>query len=317
MVSKNKILEIVSYYLSHSKAEVLEAYSLSEETFNRYLRNYKKDFGESVDILAQLKERFTDQELKELVKGSRKENTIGKASYSFSGEEVTFLAITDTHFGSSYTNEKRLDAIFNEAEKRGCQFMCHVGDVTEGMPNRPNAIYEMSQIGYKAQRDIAVKALKQWTKKSYYIAGNHDEFYNDKIGAGLDIVEDICKELPDAKYLGLESGLITLEPSGVTIRLWHGKDSGSSYALSYRPQRIINALTPQQKSSVLLLGHDHKQNYIHYRNIHTVSCGCIQSQSAWMASKGLQAMEGFHIIKMGVKDKEVKWFEPRFYPFYV
>lgn len=315
MVGKAKVAEIMLYCLAHGEQDTKEKFGLTDETFNRYKREYRKQYGD-IDNLLAMKERFSDKEMSAILNGSLKDYEVPKTTYSFDGEVVKFLAITDTHIGSTFFNPNRLYAAFEEAEKQGCSFATHAGDVTEGMPNRPGSIYEMDCIGYKAQRDKAVEVLGKWKKKFYITAGNHDTFFNTKIGAGLDIVEDICALLPDAEYVKDGTGIITLRPSNVTIRFWHGADAGAAYALSYRMQRIINELKPEQKSSVMLFGHDHKQCYIHYRNIHALACGCIQSQTNWMATTGKNAMDGFHIITMGLGNGEVKWFEPRFYPFY-
>lgn len=314
MVSKAKVAEIVLFCLSHGETETKEKFSLSDETWNRYKREYKKQYGDIEDILA-LKARFSPEELSHIAKGEQP-SIHSPIKYDFNGETLCFLSITDTHIGSKYFNPERLYSAFEEAEKQGCSFLTHSGDVTEGMPNRPGSMYEMDHIGYKSQRDYAVEVFSKWKKKAYITGGNHDNFFNTKIGAGVDIVEDICSRLPNAEYIKDGVGEIVLNPSQVSIRFWHGADAGASYALSYRMQKIINALRPNQKSNIMLFGHDHKQCYLHYRNIHAVACGCIQSQTEWMASTGKDAMEGFHIIKMGVGPKEVKWFEPRFYPFY-
>jgi hypothetical protein len=93
----------------------------------------------------------------------------------------------------------------------------------EGMMGRPGDIYELSQIGYKAQKEKAVEIFKQWEKPLYIVSGNHDCSYNTKLGTGVDIVEDICENLgPDAHYIGINDGNLTL--NGVVIKLWHGGD---------------------------------------------------------------------------------------------
>jgi predicted phosphodiesterase len=313
---KQRLSEIMLYSVANGEATTKEHYGLTDETWNRYKREYRKISGKGIDTILRLVDQFSDEELKAIASSDAADKSMRNVTYSFECEEIKFLAISDTHFGSKFTNSERLYSAFAEAEKQGCSFMLHAGDVTEGMPNRPGSIYEMDCLGYKAQRDRAVEVLGRWKKKAYITGGNHDGFLNTKLGAGTDIVEDICSRLPDAMYVPDGKGVITLEPSGVTIGFWHGADSGAAYALSYRPQKIINSLKPHQKTNILCFGHDHKQFYIHYRNIHALGCGCIQAQTDWMASTGKDAMDGFHIVTVGLGNKEVKYFEPRFYPFY-
>lgn len=311
---KERVSEIVDYSILHGDDETCKTFSIQRTALDRYKRTYREHFGESADLLMKLKKQYTPEELKLLAEGVRPK--ISKnISYDFSGDTLTLLIMTDTHWGSLYSDESRAYAAFNEAEKEGADTLIHLGDVTEGMSGRPNSVLEMSAIGYKKQRDESIRIQKQWTKKSYYLSGNHDDFLNTKMGAGVAIVEDICKEIPNATYVGQDSGTIEL-PCGVKIGLFHGNDCASSYALSYRLQRHINGMSPQNKPHVYLTGHDHKAFSMFYRNVHALACGCIQDQTPWMAGKGIQAMPGFYIVKMCVQGPEVKWFQPRFYPFY-
>jgi predicted phosphodiesterase len=113
--------------------------------------------------------------------------------------------------------------------------------------------------------------------------------------------------------MGIHEGFVDV--NGAKFMLWHGEDGGS-YATSYRVQKIIEAFSGGEKPSVLMCGHTHKQCYIFDRNIHALSLGSIQKQSGFMRYKRLPAHVGFWIIKGCIDKGEVKWMEPRFYPFY-
>ncbi len=318
MVSKGKILEIISFYLDKGKEETLTAYSLSEETFNRYYREYKKQFGSSIDLYSQLKERFTDDELKALVNGSKRDTSKQYINnINFDGDKVKFLVTTDTHFGSKYTDPYHFEVAVREAEQENCDFMIHAGDVTEGIMNRPNHVYECSHYGYKAQKEESIRNLKLWKKDSYILQGNHDDSINTKLGVGVNVVEEICSEVPNAHYLGNSFGTFYLNDA-IQFDVFHGIDSASGYAISYRLQGIANAYTGGNKPHVLLTGHDHKSCYLFYRNIHILAGGSIQQQSDWMKGKKIQAMPGFWIVEatLNYETKEVKKFTPTWYPFY-
>jgi predicted phosphodiesterase len=183
----------------------------------------------------------------------------------------------------------------------------------EGMMGRPGDIYELSHVGYKAQRDEAVRIFSQWKLPLYIPSGNHDGSFNTKLGAGMDIVEDVCSRLEGANYLGINDGDLIL--NGVTIKLWHGGD-GSSYSLGYRDQKLIESFTGGEKPNILITGHIHKAYYFFYRNIHTIGAGSMQKQSGWMRAKKLQAHTGFWVVKACLAKGEVKWISPRWYPYY-
>jgi len=310
---KERTAEVVDYAILHGDDETCKIFNINRATLDRYKRIYKEHFGESADLLMKLKKQYTMDELKMLAEGIRPKVS-KNIVYDFSGDIFTALVLTDTHWGSNYSDENRVYAAFEEGEKQKADCLFHIGDVTEGMSGRPNSVLEMNAIGYKKQRDESIRIMSKWSRPAYYIAGNHDDFLNTKMGAGVSIVEDICKEIPQAVYVGQDSG--TVEIKGVKIGLFHGNDSASSYALSYRLQRHINGMAPQGKPQIYFTGHDHKAFYMFYRNVHALACGCIQDQTPWMAGKGIPSMPGFYIVKMCLGGGEVKWFEPRFYPFY-
>jgi predicted phosphodiesterase len=310
---KERVSEVVEYALKHGEDEACKIFGVKRTALDRYRRTYKEHFGESAELLLKIKTRYSEDELHTIANGTAPTEKKDPRHISFEGETVCFGAIGDTHIGSKYTDESFLSAAFEEFDKMGCSFYTHGGDVTEGMSGRDGHVYELTHIGYKAQKEAAIALLQQWKKPSYLVAGNHDLWYLKKGDIGADIVSDICDAVPDCRYLGAHEGSVFV--NGAEIRLWHGEDTGS-YSTSYRLQKLVESFTGGEKPGVLLTAHTHKQGYFFERNVHIVSTGAIQKQSGWMRYKRLPAHTGFHVIKMGIKDGEVLWFEPRWYPFY-
>lgn len=314
MIGKDKALEVVGYLIENGVADTCAAFNLTEETLNRYKREAKKHFGDSLDAIIKLSENYSLEELNKLASGGLSNpNDTKKIKIDFKGEEITFGILSDTHIGSKWTDPAYLFAAFEEMDKQGCTMLFHAGDLVEGMMGRPGDVYELTQIGYKQQKDEAIRLFSQWKKPLYIPSGNHDLSYNIKLGAGMDIVENVCEYLPDAHYLGVNDGDLII--NGVTIKLWHGGD-GSSYSLGYRDQKLIESFTGGEKPNILITGHIHKAYYFFYRNIHTIGAGSIQKQSGWMRAKKLQAHTGFWVVKASLNKGEVKWISPRWYPFY-
>lgn len=312
-VSKERVAEIIEYSLEHTEDEACKAYSIPMETFNRYKREYKKHFGENAELFMSLRKQYSKEELKAIASGGRP-STIEKKkgiSLDFEGEEIVFGVIADTHFGSIYSPTDYLSSAIREFEKQNCDFIVHAGDVTEGMSGRPGHVYELSDIGYKAQRDVAIKMMSEWKKKWYVISGNHDCWYLQKADIGADIVQDICERLPDASYLGIHEGDINIK--GVIIRLWHGQD-GSSYAHSYRLQQVLASLDVEDIPDIMIAGHCHKSGYFFDRGCHTIAAGTLQDQSGFMRYKRLPAHVGFYIIRMKVQEGKLISFSPTYYP---
>lgn len=317
MISKNKVNEIINYALLNGSKKTLETFNLTQETFNRYIREYRKvnEGSENILNVIEMNDRFSSKELEVILKGS--ENNYKKInngiSRNFDGDEIVFGVLGDTHIGSKYFNEQDLYDTFSEMNKQNCMFCTHGGDVVEGFMNRPGDIYELTEIGYKAQRDKSIEVLSHWEKPLYTISGNHCQSFNNKLGIGLDIIEDISSNVENMIYLGPHEANIDI--NGIKIKLWHGGDGSSGTVISSRLQQVINSLEVDQLPDIVLASHVHKAVYLpNYRGVHGLESGCIQSQTGWMRSKRLIAHKGFWIIKMKINNNKIVSFCPIWYP---
>jgi len=247
-----------------------------------------------------------------MIKGKKSAKETHTAVHDFDGKRVRIGVMTDTHIGSKYTNLDYMYEAFKVFEDKNVDMLCHAGDVCEGMSNRAGHVLECTEIGYQQQRDKAIEVFSKYTHSPmYFISGNHDDWF--KLSNGACIVQDICSNLPNANFLGHSEGNIQI--GATQVRLWHGLD-GSSYAHSYRVQKIIESLTGGDKPNVLICGHTHKAFYLYDRHVHCISGGCIQKQSSWMRGKRLPAHTGFWVIDMVLNDKGVGSFSSEFFPFY-
>lgn len=312
--SKEKVTEVLEYVLEHGEDKACEVFNIKNDTIRRYRDCYKdkKQEFENKNLLKKVQATFTEKELQALVKSKKQSiETTGKVTRNFDGDIVTFAHITDTHLGSVYSSPIDMNAMFKECKEQKVQFIAHSGDVTEGLSHRPGHIYECSHYGADQQQSHAIDIFNLTDIPIYMIDGNHDRWYIK--AAGVKIVKNICEKLDHCTFLGHDQGTITV--NGINIELFHGEDF-SSYATSYRVQKVIEAMPGGEKPHVLLVGHTHKQGYFFERNVHAVTGGALSYQSKWMRSKRLACHTGFWIIKMCIKNKEIKWFEPRWYPFY-
>jgi len=265
------------------------------------------------NILKKIKDRYTDQELKAIAEGGRIVPGYGPVPViDFEGDRIRFGVMSDTHIGSAFFKPEIFESAIKEFKKEKCEFIVHSGDVFEGMSNRPDQIYHLSHIGYSAQLNYGRELFSLWPGKIYFIDGNHDRWFIKNTGAI--IVAELIKELPDAEFLGHDTGDISLKGKAV-LKLWHGED-GNSYAVSYRISKVIESFTGGQKPSMLILGHVHKQAYVFERHVHAISAGCIETQSDWMRSKRIPVHVGFWIIDVWVNDQGISKVRCTWYPFY-
>ena len=314
-VTEKRVREVLAYAAVYGDEAAVETYDLKDGTISRYRREAKalgiKGLKRSA-ALRQIAENYDDAELRAIAKGARVLPGMAKVPHiNFSGDTVKFGAFSDTHLGSVYTDPAYIEAAFTEFEKENVAFITHSGDVTEGMSHRPGHVYELSHIGYSAQKKHAIELLGKAPADLYMIDGNHDRWYIKSNGAL--IVEDICEAIPHAHYLGHDEGDIAI--GNTTIKLWHGED-GNSYATSYRIQKVIESLTGGEKPGIMICGHTHKQLYMFERHIHAFSCGSIQKQSKWMRGKRIPAHTGFWIIEATLNNEGIAKITSTWHPFY-
>lgn len=265
-------------------------------------------------ILDQIAERYTEEELKYIARGKGLQDKEKKREkIQFHGKKYKLAIISDGHLGSIYANPDWHKLVFDEAEIQGCTAILHVGDVVEGLTPRriSTQIYELSHIGGKAQKEHAIEVFKDCKLPIYVISGNHDFYFNEF--AGFNIVEDICDSVPNMHYLGHDVADIMFD--NIKIRLHHGLD-GSSYALSYRLQKIVESYTGGDKPHILLTGHVHKFCYIFERHVHAISVPCLQTQSGFMKGKRLAAHTGFLILEFDAVKSGVGNLKLQLFPFY-
>jgi predicted phosphodiesterase len=311
MVTDKRLQEVLAYAAEHGDEETCRSFGFSQATLTRY-RFVAGDNTPLSGVLRDLQEKYNDRELRSILKGqglAKKGEPL--VSATFKGDTVKFWFATDFHIGSEVYQEAFLDSLIEEAQGFGAEFGVIAGDVTEGLSTRAGHVYELTKIGYAAQLKYAVEQLKKWEGKLYCIDGNHDRWYLKSNGAI--IVEDICRQLPDAVFLGHDEGDINV--NGVKLRLFHGEDT-SSYATSYRIQKLVESYTGGDKPNVLLMGHTHKQGYFFERHIHCVSGGALSTQSRWMRSKRMANHAGFWLIEMTVSGGDVARFKVEWLPFY-
>lgn len=116
-------------------------------------------------------------------------------------------------------------------------------------------------------------------------------------------------------YLGQSSAMIELTPN-CKLELRHPLD-GTAYAISYKMQKMIEAMAGGEKPHILACGHYHKIEYLFYRNIHTFQTGAFQAQTPWMRGKQISAHMGGWIVEVHVlEDGTISRIKQEMIPFY-
>jgi predicted phosphodiesterase len=238
------------------------------------------------------------------------------AEYFGTSAKIGF--VTDTHFGSLWERPKLLEAAYQIMHQEGIKTVFHGGDVLEGSGMRKGHEHEVAVVGCDAQvahaRDV-YPHIKGMT--TYFILGSHDLSFHKSAGSspGPRIADgrDDLRQLGNAQYAD-----VPLKVGGTVLHVAiEHPGGGSSYALSYKSQKQIEALAGGRKPHILLIGHYHKAEYLpNYRNVAAIQGGCFQSQTDWMRSKGLAAHLGFWMLEIRATKVGLARLNAEFTPFF-
>lgn len=238
----------------------------------------------------------------------------------FRGQAFRFAVISCTHLGSRYQQLTHLNTFYTTLARRRINLVLHCGDVTDGSSHMHVGMeYEQFMHGYRAQRNYVIENYPSRSGiETWMISGNHDLSFQKDVGA--DIVEDICEAREDMRYLGQWGATIELPIVGESMRLkariLHGS-GGVAYARSYKLQKIVEQLAPEQKPNMLFAGHWHTSAHLPaYRNVEALSMGCFQAQTGYLLSKGLYPTVSGLIVTVWPDEKGIARVQYEWVPFY-
>lgn len=234
-----------------------------------------------------------------------------------------FGAVGDNHLGSKYERLDVLNALYDLFAEEGITTVFNTGNYIDGEA-RFN-VHEIHTHGMGKQIEYFLKEYpKREGIKTHFIAGDdHEGWYVQREGLDVGkITEMMAREAgrDDLVYLGyMEADVILPAQNGTgrtVIRVLH-PGGGSSYAVSYTVQKIIESYQGGEKPDVLLVGHYHKAEYLFNRGVHAVQTGTTCDQSPFMRKKRLAAHLGGWIIEFSTDHNgAITRFKQEFVPFY-
>lgn len=225
-------------------------------------------------------------------------------------QTVIFGLIGDTHYNSKYCQMTHLHSFYDLCKQQGITTVYHTGDIDDGENMRPGHTYENYTQGADEHINEIIKNYPHVEGiDTYFITGNHDASYRKH--CGLDIGRQIEKERDDLHCLGRDLAVVNITPK-VSMMLRHPW-TGSAYALSYRPQKMIEAMEAGcvDKPNILCIGHFHKMEYLYYHGVHTLQTGCFQSATPFTVGKGISVSLGGWIVSIRLdSDGEIETITP-------
>ena len=261
------------------------------------MKKTKKTLGQFEAVHGQSKIKALEHNLAvERAKVQSLADVQGKTVVEKSRENHIRFALTgDRHAGSLYHHAVALAAFYEYAESEGVELVVDAGDILDGHRVYKGQEFELLDLGLEAQLNRVEKHSPR-NIKTKFITGNHDAAF--KSLAGVPVGKMIAQAVPEYEFIGEEQGRVEWQmPNGVFSLMLIHPGGGSAYALSYKPQKIIESLEGGTKPDMLAIGHFHKAEMIpSYRNVCGVQVGTFQRQTPFMARQGLQAHVGGWII---------------------
>lgn len=292
-----------------------EAFKLKKQ--HRSVKEIARATGKTVDEVSELLGiRVRKQKEQKPTKFTTYENlSPSEHKHEWDGNTtITFGLMGDTQINSKYTQLTYLHQFYDECANRGVKDVYHTGDIDDGEQMRAGHQYECYTQGAD---DHVEEIVKNYPKidgiTTHFITGNHDASIYKRCGTDIGVA--IASKRPDMEYLGRDCARVELTPHCI-LELRHPWD-GTAYALSYKPQKMIDGFEADSKPNILAIGHYHKIEYLFYRNIHCFQTGCFQMQTPFTRGKGISVHLGGWIITVEVdKLGHIVKIVPEMIPFY-
>lgn len=228
------------------------------------------------------------------------------------GNPFHFGLISDTHLASKQERLHELNEMYQTFKKEGIRVVIHAGDMTDGYGVYRGQEFEVKCAGQDEQIEYAVANYPKIAGiDTYFITGNHDLRMYER--GGVDPGKPISKQRPDLHYLGQMAARIKMY-DGTTMEVLH-PDGGVAYALSYKAQRSINNLTPDNVPDMMAWGHYHTSYYMYYRRIHFNQVPSFKGQGIWEKRLGLNPTIGGWIIDGQVQGGKVNRYKPTLFTY--
>lgn len=277
---------------------------------------YQKDIGEVVGVIDTLIEdgfKFVNVGGVYVRSKTNEGTTSFDASKLFKDGLLNFGIVSDTHLGSKFERLDALEVMYDRFQQAGIKAVFHVGDLTDGSHVYRGQEFEQKVFGQQAQIDYSIKNYpKRNGITTYTIGGNHDlKMYE---GSGADPLVSIARARKDIKYIGQYSARVKMSDK-VNMDMLHPMGS-QAYAVSYKAQRNINAMSPEDLPNILVYGHYHNSLYLNYRGIDFLQTPCFKDASPQFEKRlGLTSNVGGWIVEAKTNGETVREFTPRLVTF--
>lgn len=297
-----------------------DEFDRSPKNINEAVRNLI-DGGHMLDVLDQGELVIN----KQLAAGTHKEPLIIHPRSDWHSDWHKVGAISDNHAGSKWERPDVVNAVFDLYEDEGITDVFHGGNMLEGESHFNKFDINISGLTNQVEHFIDTWPQRAGITTHFVTGDDHEGWYQQREGIRIGEFIQMAAEKAgrfDLKFLGHVEADIDLpapngDPEGTRhLRVLHG-GGGSSHAISYTTQVMINSFQGGEKPDIMFVGHYHKFDHNYWREVHNVQLGCTTDQSIFMRKKKLQAHVGASIVAWNqAEDGAINRFRVEFLPFY-
>ena len=282
---QSKTLAELVQRTSSDTAHVLDALDVLAKSGVNIMRN-----GDRFEISKSVPAAYLKQAVLEIT--SSKENTFKVG------------AVSDNHCGSKYERRDVLNDIYDKFYAEGVTQVMHAGNWIDG-DARFNR-HDLLAHGIEQQCQLLAETYPQREGITTYAVwgDDHEGWYSQREGIDAgSYAEGVFRKngREDWVNLGFMEAMVPLVNANTGVRVAltvvH-PGGGSSYALSYAIQKIIESLEGGEKPAVGFYGHLHKLWAGNIRNVWCLITGCCQDQTPFMRKNKLEAHVAGTIVSM-------------------
>jgi hypothetical protein len=215
-----------------------------------------------------------------------------------------FGSASDAHLGSKYARLDVLNDLYDRFERAKVDRVFNAGNWIDGEDDKNR--FDLQVHGLEPQVDhLAQEFPKRGGIDTYAVWGeDHEGWFarRESIDVGR-FAEGKMREAGrtdwhDLGFIEAKVDLVNANTGATSSLLVMHPGGGSSYAYSYRSQKIVESLSGGEKPGVLIIGHYHKLNCNIIRNVWTIQAGTTMDQSVFMRKLGLEAHVGGMVVTL-------------------
>lgn len=238
----------------------------------------------------------------------------------FYGDDVRFGVISDTHWGNHHALEEEVHEAYAVFKREGITDVYAPGNLVDGEKTYRGQEYEIKVMGAD---NVADYVARGWPKipgiTTHHVASStcHEGYYLKSSGTLIGKLLEYRRA--DMKYLGLDEADVVIHPGEArpVLRIVH-PGGGTSYADSYRPQKIVESYSGGEKPTILVIGHYHKGGSYDIRDVQVLQAQCMERQTPFMRKHSIRAVLGFWIVEaMFTPDGSLRRFRSEAFKYYV